>query len=144
MRSLRYKISRPKYISSGPKLFHFWVNTFFIDQQRSSSLTHSSPGSSQAPAQTWQQLEDRNCRSTHNSGGTLGPDSPLPPPRALRHTLSSGDSRTSDPASQGSSEDQVSQSSSFLSDASTFNLHTLSYLVRLTPLRSLAFPSRCW
>ena len=34
-------------------------------------------------------------------------DSPLPNPRVLRHTLSSGDSRTSDPASQGSSEDQV-------------------------------------
>ena len=47
---------------------------------------------------------ERNCRSTHNSGGT---DSPLPNPRVLRHTLSSGDSRTSDPASQGSSEDQV-------------------------------------
>ena len=95
------------------KLFHFWVNTFFIDQQRSSVLTHSSPGSevrppapTPAPSLSWQP-EDRNCRSTHNSGGTLGPDSPMPPPRALRHTLSSGDSRTSDPASQGSSEDQV-------------------------------------
>ena len=98
------------------------MNTFFIDQQRSSSLTHSCPGSQ---AQSWQQLEERNCRSTHNSGGTLGPDSPLPAPRALRHTLSSGDSRTSDPASQGSSEDQVRDR-----DASetTFNLHTFIFL----------------
>ena len=109
-------MSRPKYLNSpNSKLFHFWVNTFFIDQQRSSVLTHSSPSSAssagrevRAPTQTlsWQP-EDRNCRSTHNSGGTLGPDSPMPPPRALRPTLSSGDSRTSDPASQGSSEDQV-------------------------------------
>lgn len=114
-------VQKPKYISSGPKLFHFWVNTFFIDQQRSSTLTHSCPGSqarSPAPAQSWQQLEDRNCRSTHNSGGTLGPDSPLPPPRALRHTLSSGDSRTSDPASQGSSEDQVGNSEASETDIS--------------------------
>lgn len=126
---------KPKYISSGPKLFHFWVNTFFIDQQRSSSLTHSCPGSQASqprspaqpsPAQSWQQVEDRNCRSTHNSGGTLGPDSPLPPPRALRHTLSSGDSRTSDPASQGSSEDQSddhSPNGSCLSSAQTIHSH---------------------
>jgi len=122
---------KPKYFSSA-KLFHFWVNTFFIDQQRSSSLTHSSPESqvrppppAPAPPLPWQP-EDRNCRSTHNSGGTLGPDSPMPPSRALRHTLSSGDSRTSDPASQGSSEDQSedhSPNGSCLSSAQTIHSH---------------------
>jgi len=126
---------KPKYLNSpNSKLFHFWVNTFFIDQQRSSVLTHSSPSSAssagrevRAPTQTlsWQP-EDRNCRSTHNSGGTLGPDSPMPPPRALRPTLSSGDSRTSDPASQGSSEDQSddhSPNGSCLSSAQTIHCH---------------------
>jgi len=124
---------KPKYfVGPNSKLFHFWVNTFFIDQQRSSVLTHSSPGSevrppapTPAPSLSWQP-EDRNCRSTHNSGGTLGPDSPMPPPRALRHTLSSGDSRTSDPASQGSSEDQSddhSPNGSCLSSAQTIHCH---------------------
>lgn len=125
---LEIGFQKPKYFSSA-KLFHFWVNTFFIDQQRSSSLTHSSPGyqvraPAPAPPPSWP--EDRNCRSTHNSGGTLGPDSPMPPPRALRPTLSSGDSRTSDPASQGSSEDQSedhSPNGSCLSSAQTIHSH---------------------
>ena len=97
------------------------MNTFFIDQQRTSTLTHSSDlaapahrpsppaaNPSNAGKRGWPP-EDRGCRSNHPSGGTLGPDSPLPNPRVLRQTLSSGDSRTSDtdPVSQGSSEDQV-------------------------------------
>jgi len=109
----------PRYVDK-KNLFHFWVNTFFIDQQRTSTLTHSSDlaapahrpsppaaNPSNAGKRGWPP-EDRGCRSNHPSGGTLGPDSPLPNPRVLRQTLSSGDSRTSDtdPVSQGSSEDQ--------------------------------------
>ena len=108
------------------KLFHFWVNTFFIDQQRSSPLSHSyiqakpnvtcpSPASSAAkpgvPGLGWPQggPEERNSRSAHNSGGTLGPDSPLPPPRMLRHTLSDNHGHGHHASgSSGSMEDQVS------------------------------------
>ena len=34
--------NKPKFISTVPhsKLFHFWVNTFFVDQEVSSELTH--------------------------------------------------------------------------------------------------------
>jgi len=112
---------RPRYVDK-KNLFHFWVNTFFIDQQRTSTLTHSSDLAAPAPRLSQPSAaanpssagrrgwppEDRGCRSNHPSGGTLGPDSPLPNPRVLRHTLSSGDSRASDtdPVSQGSSEDQ--------------------------------------
>jgi len=119
---------RPRYVSNVPngKLFHFWVNTFFIDQQRSSLLTHDStvstsskplslaggsittPVSSCSPGLASISFHnDRQCRSTHTSGdGSLGPDSPLPPPRMLRPTLSTGDPRSSEPTAQASAEDQ--------------------------------------
>ena len=48
-------------------------------------------------------------RSQHNSGGALGPESPLPPPRMLRPTLSTGDpARSLEPTVHSSSDDQVS------------------------------------
>ena len=120
---------RPRYVSNVPngKLFHFWVNTFFIDQQRSSDLTHDStvstsskplslaggslstpvtscsPGFSDPPFHH----DIRVSRSQHNSGGTMGPDSSLPPPRMLRPTLSTGDPRSLEPTAQSSSDDQV-------------------------------------
>lgn len=119
---------RPRYVSNVPngKLFHFWVNTFFIDQQRSSDLTHDStvstsskplslvggllstpvtscsPGFSDPPFHH----DIRVSRSQHNSGGTMGPDSPIPPPRMLRPTLSTGDPRSLEPTAQSSSDDQ--------------------------------------
>jgi len=121
---------RPRYVSNVPngKLFHFWVNTFFIDQQRSSPLTHdstvstsakplslaggslSTPVTSCSPAfsnPSFHQDQGRNCRSTHNSGGALGPDSPLPPPRMLRPTLSTGDPRSLEQTAQSNADDQV-------------------------------------
>jgi len=120
---------RPRYVSNVPngKLFHFWVNTFFIDQQRSSPLTHdstvstsakplslaggslSTPVTSCSPAfsnPSFHQDQGRNCRSTHNSGGALGPDSPLPPPRMLRPTLSTGDPRSLEQTAQSNADDQ--------------------------------------
>jgi len=101
----------PKSFSNVPngKLFHFWVNTYFMDLQRSSKLTHESTPSLNlsgrsvtAPTTTFnllssqgyssvEETEQRNCRSTHNSGGGLGHDSPLPPPRMLRPTASVGE-----------------------------------------------------
>ena len=108
------------------KLFHFWVNTFFIDQQRSSDLTHDSTGSTSSKSLSLANSSistpvtscssgfsepsfqyERVSRSQHNSGGTLGPDSPLPPPRMLRPTLSTGDPRSLEPTAQSSSDDQV-------------------------------------
>ena len=101
------------------KLFHFWVNTFFIDQQRTSSLTHDSSLGAPAPPASrslaapvtpgWPpepEVPPRGWRSAHTSGDNLEPDSPLPNPRVLTNSLSHGHS--SDPHSQGSSEDQVS------------------------------------
>jgi len=103
----------PKGFSNVPngKLFHFWVNTFFIDQQRSSTLTHDSTVSSSlagrsgpttsivsSPGNISHADIDRNCRSTHNSGGDLGQDSPLPPPRLLRPTVSVGEPRVLEPS----------------------------------------------
>merc|ERR1711962_1703463 len=84
---------RPRYVPNG-KLFHFWVNTYFIDQHRSSHLTHDSTVPS-APRPTLTvpvapYPEERNCRSTHNSGsGPENSNSPLPPPRKLGPSLSS-------------------------------------------------------
>lgn len=109
---------RPRYVGNG-KLFHFWVNTFFIDQQRTSSLTHDSSLGAPAPPASrsirvtpvtpgWPPEPDvppRGWRSAHTSGDNLDPDSPLPNPRVLTNSLSHG--HTSDPHSQGSSEDQV-------------------------------------
>lgn len=113
---------RPRYVGNG-KLFHFWVNTFFIDQQRTSALTHDSMlGSAPPPASSqrdirvtpvtpgWPPEPDvppRGWRSAHTSGDSLDPASPLPNPRVLTNSLSHGHS--SDPHSQGSSEDQVGQ-----------------------------------
>jgi len=123
----------PRYVSNVPngKLFHFWVNTFFIDQQRSSDLTHDSTGSTSAKSLSLAnssistpvtscssgfsepsfQYDTRVSRSQHNSGGTLGPDSPLPPPRMLRPTLSTGDPRSLEPTAQSSSDDQCEEHS---------------------------------
>jgi len=104
---------RPRYVTNG-KLFHFWVNTFFIDQHWSTHLTHDSTVSCvprpslSAPVVPSQRQEERNCRSTHNSGGSgaeSSRESPLPPPRRLGPSLSSGDPRASHVThSQGSAE----------------------------------------
>ena len=129
-------LSRPRYVGNG-KLFHFWVNTFFIDQQRTSSLTHDSSLGAPAPPASrsirvtpvtpgWPPEPDvppRGWRSAHTSGDNLDPDSPLPNPRVLTNSLSHG--HTSDPHCQGSSEDQVRQMSSIVSAACTM---LLSYL----------------
>jgi len=119
----------PRYVSNVPngKLFHFWVNTFFIDQQRSSPLTHDSTVSTSAKPLTlaggslstpvtncspafsnpsFHQDQIRTSRSAHTSGGSLGPDSPLPPPRSLRPTLSTGDPRSSEQTAQPNPDDQ--------------------------------------
>jgi len=122
----------PRYVSNVPngKLFHFWVNTFFIDQQRSSDLTHDSTGSTSSKSLSLANSSistpvtscssgfsepsfqyERVSRSQHNSGGTLGPDSPLPPPRMLRPTLSTGDPRSLEPTAQSSSDDQCEEHS---------------------------------
>lgn len=120
---------RPRYVSNVPngKLFHFWVNTFFIDQQRSSELTHdstvstpskplslpstlSSTVSSCVSTESMIHKDTRISRSQHNSGGASGvitQDSPLPPSRPLRPTLSTGDPRSLEPSThQSSSDDQ--------------------------------------
>jgi len=140
---------RPRYVSNVPngKLFHFWVNTFFIDQQRSSPLTHdstvstsakplslaggslSTPVTSCSPAfsnPSFHQDQGRNCRSTHNSGGALGPDSPLPPPRMLRPTLSTGDPRSLEQTAQSNADDQCeahSPNGTCLSSVQTIHSH---------------------
>lgn len=112
------------------KLFHFWVNTFFIDQQRSTVLTHDSTlstsgwrlgGSTPTTSRPSTDLEssgesadvgDRNCRSNHNSGGCLVENSPLPPPRQLRPTLSVGDQTKHEPINRSQEDDQQSEENS--------------------------------
>jgi len=104
--------SRPRYVSNG-KLFHFWVNTFFIDQHRSTHLTHDSTVSVPRPQPTLQAsaAADTKSRSAHNSGSTPEAGaSPLPPPRKLGPSLSSGDPRSRD-VSAVHSEDPEHQGS---------------------------------
>lgn len=140
---------RPRYVSNVPngKLFHFWVNTFFIDQQRSSELTHDSTVSSSSKPLTLTgaslttpvtscssgfaepsfHQDTRVSRSQHNSGGALGPESPLPPPRMLRPTLSTGDpARSLEPTVHSSSDDQCEEHSpngSCLQSVQTIHSH---------------------
>jgi phosphatidylinositol-3,4,5-trisphosphate 3-phosphatase/dual-specificity protein phosphatase PTEN len=78
-------------LMSTNKLFHFWLNTFFIDLERSSALTHESLSARPSlPAKPPDTPADRNCRSTHNSGGNGAAPEQLPPPRQLRSHLSTG------------------------------------------------------
>merc|ERR1719209_1464962 len=89
-------MGRPRYVSNG-KLFHFWVNTFFIDQHRSTHLTHDSTVSVPRPQPSIQAAAESKSRSAHNSGSTPEAGaSPLPPPRKLGPSLSSGDPRSRD------------------------------------------------
>ena len=67
---------RPRYISNG-KLFHFWINTFFIDRQKSTALTHSFINL------VTEHGHVRQCRSALSSG------SPRTTPRPLRPLIHS-------------------------------------------------------
>jgi len=121
---------RPRYVTNG-KLFHFWVNTFFIDQHWSTHLTHDSTVSPvprpSLSAPVVPRPEERNCRSTHNSGsGQESGSSPLPPPRRLGPSLSSGDPRSRDTvAAQGPQYDQETHSpnGSCMSSLQTIHSH---------------------
>jgi phosphatidylinositol-3,4,5-trisphosphate 3-phosphatase/dual-specificity protein phosphatase PTEN len=121
---------RPRYVPNGIKLFHFWVNTFFIDQHRSTHLTHDSTVSAPRPSLSVplaSRPEERNCRSTHNSGSGLdSSSSPLPPPRKLGPSLSSPHPRTrEDGPLLGGDYDQETHSpnGSCLSSMQTIHSH---------------------
>lgn len=106
-------MGRPRYVNNG-KLFHFWVNTFFIDQHRSTHLTHDSTVSVPRSQPSLQPAVESKSRSAHNSGSTpeVGA-SPLPPPRKLGPSLSSGDPRSRDVSAVQSEEpDQLGDRSS--------------------------------
>jgi len=89
-------LGRPRYVSGG-KLFHFWFNTFFIDRQRSSPLTHSFINLDLETSRS-----ARQTRSAHSSG------SPRPPPRALRPALSNSETarNPSEPVSYSNDSNQ--------------------------------------
>jgi len=119
-------MGRPRYVSNG-KLFHFWVNTFFIDQHRSTHLTHDSTVSVPRPQPNLQPAAESKSRSAHNSGSTPeAGSSPLPPPRKLGPSLSSGDPRSRDvSAVQSENPDQGDRSSngSCVSSMQTIHSH---------------------
>lgn len=120
-------MGRPRYVSNG-KLFHFWVNTFFIDQSRSTHLTHDSTVSVPRPQPSLQAApESKHSRSAHNSGSTPEAGaSPLPPPRKLGPSLSSGDPRSRDvSAVQSEDPDQGDRSAngSYV-PSSQFTIHS--------------------
>jgi len=121
-------MGRPRYVSNG-NLFHFWVNTFFIDQHRSTYLTHDSTVSVPRPHPSLQPAAEskQTSRSAHNSGSTPEAGaSPIPPPRKLGPSLSSGDPRSRDvSAVQSESDpDQVrSDNGSYVSSMQTIHNH---------------------
>jgi len=121
-------MGRPRYVSNG-KLFHFWVNTFFIDQHRSTHLTHDSTVSvprSQPTLQASAAAESKS-RSAHNSGSTPEAGvSPLPPPRKLGPSLSSGDPRSRDVSavhSEDPDQGERSANGSCVSSMQTIHSH---------------------
>ena len=67
--------NKPKFISTVPhsKLFHFWVNTFFIDQKFSSELSHDVrvPTKDTAPASTTRAIPRNNTYSKNLSSFTI-------------------------------------------------------------------------
>jgi len=124
-------MGRPRYVSNG-KLFHFWVNTFFIDQHRSTHLTHDSTVSVPRTQPTLQAsaAAESKSRSAHNSGSTPEAGvSPLPPPRKLGPSLSSfhsGDPRSRDVSavhSEDPDQGERSANGSCVSSMQTIHSH---------------------